>query len=207
MQTAVEGTFVQKSSLPVLVGIQFLLTILTLGYVAYFRMFQSPVEYPVVIVQSPNPESYTEKYKGKVTIFDLADMSEWEHYNDPVATESAHTGISFLYPPNFNVVTDEKGAIHLNQNNKDFLVISGTTVDITQALVPPSAKQIQFTAQKTFYQYEETQTQSTSAPGTTNTTPVVYQGGINGYGLTIVDTKAFSPEVVYLMLMSMDYVE
>jgi hypothetical protein len=196
MQDPVFEPHPNKSSLPLLVVFQFVLTMLTLGYVVYARLFMTPVEYPVVIVQ-PSKDAYVEKHNGSVTIFDLADISEWHQYNDPEATTSSKNTISFLYPPNFDITRDGNNTVHLSQNNTDFMMITSMQTEITKSQIPSLAKFIQFNSRNKFYQ---------SVQNSSNE-PVIYQGGINGYGLTVVDTKQFSPEVVYLILMSMDYIE
>jgi hypothetical protein len=196
-----------KSSLPILVGLQLVITILTLSYVAYNRFSQEPTEYPVVIVKPVTPVEYGEKNKGKVTVFDLVDISEWARFNDPEASTSSKSQVSFIYPPNFDIKSDPDNTIHLSQNNKDFLVVSQTGSDITESQIPSGAKEIHFTARKKFYQYDKIEPKKSDALNANIDIPVVYQGGINGYGLTLVDTGEFSPEVIYLILMSMEYVE
>ncbi|MCR4263681.1 MAG: hypothetical protein NUV98_03095 [Candidatus Roizmanbacteria bacterium] len=188
-------------ALPILVIVQFLLTIGTLGLLAYFKLFSPPVEYPVVIIDPSIEGKYVEKFKGKVTVFDLDDLSEWHYYNDPKATASAsHTGVSFIYPPNFDITTDSSGSVHVSQNRKDYLVISQIDEEFSEDNITQPYKLISFGSEKKFYQYQK------PAAGENNTNVItIYQGGVNGYGLTVVDTEVFSPEVVYMILMSMTY--
>lgn len=183
--------------LPVLIVAQFLLTIGTLALILYFKLISPPsIEYPIVIVDPSIEGKYADKFKGKVTVFDLEDISRWHYFNDLEASESAHTGVSFIYPPNFEVTTGTDGSFHLSQNRKDFLVISPADQEFTEADMSASYETLSFGKDNKFYQYKN---------GTADQMVTLYQGAVNGYGLTVVDTEAFSPEVVYLILMSMEY--
>ena len=186
--------------MPVLVVVQFLLTMGTLILLAYFKLFAPPIEYPVVIVNPSGEEEYSRKYNGKLTIFDLDDLSEWRYYNDLKAPPSAYIGVSFIYPPNFDVTSDSEGSVHIAQNRKDYLVISRAYEEFSENDIAQPYKLISFGSEKKFYQYHRASAGQNNAD-----TVTIYQGGINGYGLTIVDMEIFSPEVVYMILMSMTY--
>ncbi|MBI4136878.1 hypothetical protein HY469_02335 [Candidatus Roizmanbacteria bacterium] len=189
-------------ALPLLVIVQFLLTIATLGLLAYFKLFSPPVEYPVVIVDPNSRAEYTKRFEGKVTVFDLDDLSEWQYFNDPKATDSAQTGVSFIYPPDFAVTSDPNGSIHVSKNRKDYVVIAYARDEFSENDIPQPYRVISFGSDKKFYQYKKTSADKYSSDEMT-----IYEGAIDGYGLSITDMEAFSPEVVYMMLMSMTYEE
>ncbi|KKR72435.1 MAG: hypothetical protein UU81_C0042G0006 [Microgenomates group bacterium GW2011_GWC1_41_8] len=197
-----ESTKRSTFALPILVVVQFFLTIGTLGLVAYFKLFAPTQEYPVMIVDPTIDGQYAEKFKGKVTIFDLDDIVEWHYYNDPEATTSAQTGLSFIYPPNFDVSEDADGTIRISQNKKDFIVVSKNW---NSSIVPDSPKLVSLGAEKEFNKFQELKIETDNKNIETSTTPIIYQGSIGNYKMTILDMQSFSPEVVYLIMMSMDY--
>ena len=71
--------------------------------------------------------------------------------------------------------------------------------------MPDSPKLVSLGAEKEFNKFQELKIETDNKNIETSTTPIIYQGSIGNYKMTILDMQSFSPEVVYLIMMSMDY--